>query len=396
MSKKAVIFGGGNIGRGFIGQLFSESGYEVTFIDVDVELVAALNRKRSYHLQIVSNEGAQDLQIGPVQAIHGNDTAAAAKAVAEAEIGATAVGANALKYIVGNLAAGLALRAASNAAPINFIICENLHGAAAHVRSLTEAVVEEDARAYLAEKVGFVNTVIGRMVPVPTAEMRAEDVSLVRVEAYKELPVDRKGFVGAIPEITAMTAYDEFEVFTARKLYIHNCGHALMAYAGFQRGYEFGYEAMADAEVRNFMQAGLRESAAAICAAFKADPAWLNAHVDDLMLRFNNRMLGDRIFRLGKDPIRKLALEDRLTGAAKLAADQGLTPSNLAWGMAEALRFNPADDPAAQALQKRIAEAGVETAFLEVSGLQKDDPLTAMVLKAYAELEKNPRLLPHV
>jgi len=396
MSKKAVIFGGGNIGRGFIGQLFSESGYEVTFIDVDVELVAALNRKRSYRLQIVSNEGARDLQIGPVQAIHGNDTAAAAKAVAEAEIGATAVGANALKYIVGNLAAGLALRAASNAAPINFIICENLHGAAAHVRSLTEAVVEEGARTYLAEKVGFVNTVIGRMVPVPTAEMRAEDVSLVRVEAYKELPVDRKGFVGAIPEITAMTAYDEFEVFTARKLYIHNCGHALMAYAGFQRGYEFGYEAMADDEVRNFMQAGLRESAAAICAAFKADPAWLNAHVDDLMLRFNNRMLGDRIFRLGKDPIRKLALEDRLTGAAKLATSQGLTPSNLAWGMAEALRFNPADDPAAQTLQKRIAEAGVETAFIEVSGLQKDDPLTAMVLKAYAELEKNPRLLPRV
>lgn len=394
MSKKAVIFGGGNIGRGFIGQLFSESGYEVTFIDVDVELVAELNRKRSYHLQIVSNDGAQDLEIGPVQAIHGNDSAAVAKAVAEAEVGATAVGANALKYIVGNLARGLALRTANHAAPINFIICENLHGAAAHIRSLTDAVMEEGGKAYLAEKVGFVNTVIGRMVPVPTAEMRAEDVSLVRVEAYKELPVDRKGFVGAIPQITAMTAYDEFEVFTARKLYIHNCGHALMAYAGFQRGYEFGYEAMADAEVRNFMQAGLRESAAAICATFKADPAWLNAHVDDLMLRFNNRMLGDRIFRLGKDPIRKLALEDRLTGAAKLAADQGLSPKNLAWGMAEALRFNPADDPAAQMLQKRIAEAGVETAFLEVSGLQKNDPLTAMVLKAYAELQKNPRQLP--
>ena len=394
MTKKAVVFGAGNIGRGFIGQLFSESGYEVVFVDVDAELVAALNRDRSYHLQIVGNDGAQDLRIGPVQAINGNDTAAVAKAVAEAEIGATAVGANALKYIVGNLASGLALRAAQNAAPINFIICENLHGAAEHVRELTEAVMEASEKSYLAEKVGFVNTVIGRMVPVPTAEMRAEDVSLVRVEAYKELPVDRKGFVGTIPKIEAMTAHDDFEVFTARKLYIHNCGHALMAYAGFQRGYEFGYEAMADAEVRDFMQAGLRESAAAICAALKADPAWLNAHVDDLMLRFNNRMLGDRIFRLGKDPIRKLALEDRLTGAAKLAAEQGQKTKNLCWGMALALRFNPTDDPAAQTLQKRIAEAGVETAFLEVSGLCKDDQLTALVLEAYTELEKKPRALP--
>ncbi len=29
--KKAVMYGGGNIGRGFIGKVFSDSGYEVCF-----------------------------------------------------------------------------------------------------------------------------------------------------------------------------------------------------------------------------------------------------------------------------------------------------------------------------------------------------------------------------
>ena len=61
MTKSAVIFGGGNIGRGFIGQLFCESGYEVTFVDVDAELMASMNEKHSYHLQTVSNEGVKDL-----------------------------------------------------------------------------------------------------------------------------------------------------------------------------------------------------------------------------------------------------------------------------------------------------------------------------------------------
>jgi len=36
------MYGGGNIGRGFIGATLSQSGYEVTFIDVAEPLVKAL------------------------------------------------------------------------------------------------------------------------------------------------------------------------------------------------------------------------------------------------------------------------------------------------------------------------------------------------------------------
>lgn len=394
--KQAIIFGAGNIGRGFIGQLFSESGYLVTFIDVDAALIDTINARGSYPLEIVSNASHERLQIGPARAIDARHSEAVAEAVSQADIGATAVGANALKFVIPNLCAGLARRAARGAAPFNVIICENLHGAAEHVRALAEAAMAPEARAYLDRSTGFVNTVIGRMVPAPTAEMRADDPSLIRVEGYKELPVDRKGFVGPVPDIAAMTAYDDFEVFTARKLYIHNCGHALMAYAGYLRGYTYGYEAMADAAVRGFMLAGLRESAAAICAAFKADPAWLDAHVNDLLERFSNQALGDLVFRLGRDPLRKLAAEDRLTGAARLAVAHGITPRHLAWGMAAALCFNPGDDPAAAALQKQLAETGPVPTLQAVAGLAPAEPLTALVLEAYAALRQNPRALPNV
>ena len=42
---KAVMYGGGNIGRGFIGALLSQSGYEVTFVDVAEPVVKALQEK---------------------------------------------------------------------------------------------------------------------------------------------------------------------------------------------------------------------------------------------------------------------------------------------------------------------------------------------------------------
>ena len=394
MKGKAVMFGAGNIGRGFIGQLFSESGYEVVFVDVVQELLDLFNRDHHYRLQTVSNEGSKDYSIGPVSGVDSRNQAAVAEAVAEASICATAVGANVLKFVAPNLAAGLALRAKRNLPPINVIVCENLHGAPEYLRGLLEQSIPEEAKSYLAEKTGLVETVIGRMVPAPTPEMRAEDIGWIKVEPYKELPVKRSGFVGTIPDIVAMTPYDDFDVFGARKLYVHNCGHALMSYVAYQRGYEYAYEALEDNEIRAFMLAGLRESVDGICAKFKADRAWLYAHVDDLLKRFANRSLGDTVYRLGRDPIRKLAAEDRLVGAANLAVEGGGKPVHLAWGIAAALLFNPADDPSAPALQAKIKEKGVEATLAEVSGIQKDSVLGKLVLDAYAKLLVNPKAIP--
>ncbi len=54
--KQAIIFGAGNIGRGFIGQLFSESGYEVAFVDIDRPLLETLNARGRYTIRLVTNE----------------------------------------------------------------------------------------------------------------------------------------------------------------------------------------------------------------------------------------------------------------------------------------------------------------------------------------------------
>ena len=37
--KQAIMYGAGNIGRGFIGQLFHMSGYEISFIDVNMTVI---------------------------------------------------------------------------------------------------------------------------------------------------------------------------------------------------------------------------------------------------------------------------------------------------------------------------------------------------------------------
>ena len=59
----AVHFGAGNIGRGFIGQLFAQSGYAVTFIEVNASVVAQLNRDHAYPINVVSEAGNEEIKL---------------------------------------------------------------------------------------------------------------------------------------------------------------------------------------------------------------------------------------------------------------------------------------------------------------------------------------------
>ena len=122
----AVMYGGGNIGRGFVGALLSQSGYRVTFIDVAEPVVNHLREKGSYPIRYVFSGGHEDVLVENVTAVNGNDQQAAADAIATCDIMATAVGARILKFIVPNIVAGLRKRWAMGGGPLNIIICENL------------------------------------------------------------------------------------------------------------------------------------------------------------------------------------------------------------------------------------------------------------------------------
>ena len=52
--KTAVMYGGGNIGRGFIGKVFADSGYEVCFLDIMQDIIDEKNRRGEYTVRIVS------------------------------------------------------------------------------------------------------------------------------------------------------------------------------------------------------------------------------------------------------------------------------------------------------------------------------------------------------
>ncbi len=381
--KKAIMFGAGNVGRGFLGQLFHESGYEVVFVDVDDRLIAALKRG-SYVIRLVTNELSREVTIDGVRTVHGGDRQAVAAEVVDAHIMSTAVGVGALPHLAPTVALGLTRRAEAGVTdPVNIIVCENLKNASQIFRGMVQEHLAAEYHPYLAEYVGFVDTVIGRMVPLMPPELRQKDPSLVIVEPYKELPVSRSGFVGPVPAIVGMEPYDNFVAYTDRKLYIHNAGHAVLAYLGYRKGLEYGYQAMDDPDIYSVFSQALSESKRALISRHGLDRLALEKHVEDLQHRFRNRALGDTIYRLGRDPIRKLGPTDRLVGAANLVLEQGLEPDALAWGIAAGLTFDDPRDQAALKLQALLDEKGLDHVLTEVCGLAPDGHLAQMVRERY-------------
>ena len=262
--KQAVMYGGGNIGRGFIGATLSQSGYEVTFIDVAEPVVKALQEKKQYPVRYVSSEGHEDVTIEHVTAVNGNDQEAASEAIANCDIMATAVGARILKFIVGNIVAGLRKRWARDDRPLNIIICENLMDANKVMEGMLKDLLTDEEKKHFDEKVGLVEASIGRMVPVQTEEMKDGDPMRVCVERYGFLPVDKAAFKGEIPEITNMVPFEPFDFYIKRKLYVHNMGHATCAYLGGYEGRKYIYQSIDDPEVLTIVQNAMLESALAL------------------------------------------------------------------------------------------------------------------------------------
>jgi mannitol-1-phosphate 5-dehydrogenase len=142
-----------------------------------------------------------------------------------------------------------------------------------------------------------------------------------------------------------------------------------------------------DADIYSIVERAFAEAKAGLYAAHGIPEAELDEHIRLLLPRLANRALPDTLIRLGRDPLRKLSPKDRLVGAARLAEKAGVSPEALSWGIAAGYLFDYAKDPLAVALQRRLADEGLDIVLADVSRIAKDEPLGRLVVDRYTRLK---------
>jgi len=371
----AVHFGAGNIGRGFIGLLLREAGYDVIFSDVNATLIGMLNSTPSYRV-IEAGAGGTEKTVTGYRGIDSSaDPDALVAAIASADVVTTAVGPNVLRFVAPAITAGILARPVS-AGPLAVMACENALGATALLR-------DEVLKHAPAEEVGvravFANTAVDRIVPE-----QSTDSLDVTVEPYCEWAVESTPFGSAVPDIPGAHFVPDLAPYIERKLFTVNTGHATTAYHGRLAGHATIAAALGDAAVRAKVEDVLGETAEFLVAKHDFPAAEQQAYLQKTLERFSNPAIDDSVERVGRQPIRKLSRHERFVGPAAEIAAAGGSATALLGAMAAALRFDAPGDEEAVKLQAMLRDGTDIVA--DVMGLTPDDDLYEGAVAAVASV----------
>jgi mannitol-1-phosphate 5-dehydrogenase len=399
----AVQFGAGNIGRGFMGQLLWEAGYSTVFVESYKPLVDAINRAGQYPLKLLDARSQREinLTIDRIRAVYADDSDAVSEALLGADVISTAVGLKNLPAIAPVLVEGVVKRYEAGAQPVDIYLCENVLNASDELRRYVKKLLRNITRlqenggqrnnasifGYMEENVGFVGTVVARMVPNVGDRFAGEDPLLVVADSYHRFTFDGKAARAPMPAIGGMDPVPNFSAEVERKLFTYNMGHAALAYLGYLKGYTYVHEPFDDPCLMEIFQGALDETCDAVLAKYPDvfTPANQEEIRQDIDLRFGNPMIQDSVLRVGRDPIRKLGPDDRLIGSARLCLVQGIFPESVAQVCGAALLYDSADDPEAVRLQGMINGGGVEKVLQDISGVDPDSDFGRRIISSYGE-----------
>ena len=377
---KALHFGAGNIGRGFIGKLLADAGFQLTFADVNPVLLDAINARHSYQVHVVG-EAQQIDTVSNVNAVSsvGEEVV---ELIAEVDLITTAVGPVVLERIAPTLAEGLMLRRArGNETPLNIIACENMVRGTSQLKEHVKKALSGDDWAWVEQHVGFVDSAVDRIVP-PSASATNDPLE-VTVETFSEWIVDQTQFKGQPPAIAGMELTDNLMAFVERKLFTLNTGHAITAYLGQLAGHQTIRDAILDAEIRAVVKGAMEESGAVLIKRYGFDEQKHAAYINKILGRFENPHLKDDVERVGRQPLRKLSAGDRLIKPLLGTLEYDLPHQNLIEGIAAALHYHSDQDPQAQQLKELLASKSTEAALAELSGLDIHSDVVAKAVKAH-------------
>lgn len=367
MSKKAVVIGAGQSGRGYTARYLYEKGYEITFIDEKKELVELLKEDRAFSIHFYHMDRT------PVYVrdfcAYASYSEEAKNAIGDADYVFTAVGEQNLGDVAKQLKEGMEGKRKRTVV----ITCENGVNPG---RVMREHMEREGIQAdYVVSQTAiFCSTVIVRGTRLDILSQN-ETYFPYDCDEFTD-PFD---FEGAVP-------VHNFEKFFKRKIYTYNCLAGLISYCGYIKGFEVYGEAAVDPDISGLMDRLLEELNPCLEAYFEISGEEQAAFAKKALDKFKDQYILDYNIKNGRAPRRKLGPTERIMTPMRILIEHGKDPSIMQFVAAAALTYW-------QELQGKnneplLEKSPIET-FCEINDLSADDPIAVKVESYFQAIQQN-------
>lgn len=382
--KKAVHFGAGNIGRGFIGEILSKNGFEIYFVDTNKAIIDELNTRHSYEIGIASSSPEKISVSGVFGINNGENPEDVIEAIAQADIVTTAIGPNILPYIAELVSKGIQKRKEENKqVQIDIIACENMIEGSEFLEKKVAEYLSDSDKVYLANYIGFPNAAVDRIVP----GQKHEDLLYVEVEPFCEWVIDESQIKNKSFKLEGVHYASNLEPFIERKLFSVNSGHATVAYSSAYKGYKTILEGLQHKEILSALKGVQKETRALLLAKW---PQYfteedLMSYHQMIISRFANPKIIDEVTRVARTPIRKLGYDERFIRPIRELNERGLSYQNHLDIVGKIFAYQDENDSQSVQLQEKLSTMDLQRLIEEVTGLSNKKIILEieLVIKKY-------------
>lgn len=353
--KNILVIGSGAVGRGFIPWIFPPDKWNYYFDDKSEKLLNKLYKRGKYTTWMTIDGKYEPLTVKVNKGIPNN-----------IDLIAVAVGTR--NFL------GLAERFMNSSTPI--LCCENDSRLASKMSDLTGN-----------KNVFFCIPDVITSNTAPQKLLDVDSLSIVTEAGQLFIPSDLFESLKGSCERTQFADKEEMNEQWMAKLYLHNTPHCIAAYHGWNRWSwdnptkGFIHEALADDWIGKEITGALSEMIEMVVKRYRVRRDFAEWYAEKELARFSNPLLFDPISRVAREPMRKLALSERLIGAAMLALQSDIKPVHTINGIVAAIKYNNPKDPDHHVM-KLFNEIDKETFVQGVLHLRPEEKLYPLLLEA--------------
>jgi mannitol-1-phosphate 5-dehydrogenase len=304
--KKALIYGAGAIGRGFLAPHI-KNDFKIDFVETNPNIIKHLKQRNEYSTAI-SNHKHYEYERVFYDNVFNKET-----------IDFSSYDAIFLSVGCGNC---LNLSEKLNSAK-NIFVLEN-------DKDLTNKI----KKTYKNERVYFVIPDVITSNSAPQELLEKDSMCLV---SEKGRLIVENGDYNFFHE--NKVSKKELDMHWYCKFFIHNAPHAITAYLGSMKDYKYIHESMSDTSICNIIESTMGSITKAIIKTGMIPESMGHFYMQNELKRFKDKLLYDPIKRVARDPLRKLDKNNRLIKSLRMIENAQMDTSIICYGINAAINY---------------------------------------------------------